>query len=417
MYEITEQPFETYEAYKNTMDQAVGATVQNIVKIGYLLKVARDTGILQESGYTTMRDFAKGEYNIDASTASRFIGINDKYSMGGNSMQLDDKYSGFETSKLAEMLTLPVSIIEEIPPEMKRDEIREIKSQLREEEKTSDMEVLIEKCETEPTEGSDLGEILRQALEENYEMFREVDKFVFDNGNPEGLYEVLAPAGYAALIGRIHGKGRMMLSIKSQSETPILINTRTAEKDRCSWDQILKELSQLIKHPNDTKDPENDYQETFGHAPKVEVKKPTAVTVSETAKPKTDKKPPKENKKPEKEQKEEQKVEKPGKTEEPKEAAVQEVPFPDGEEPEITHVSPDDPLPEEDPVAAEKKEKIAPAQFETENRELTPFQKQVIEKLKLTESIIAGMETTKENWEKVNDMLRDTIMFINKSTF
>ena len=133
MYEITEQPFDTYEAYKNTMDQAVGDTVQNIVKIGYLLKVARDTGILQESGYTTMRDFAQAEYNIDASMASRFIGINDRYSVDGNSMMLDEKYKGYETSKLAEMLTLPDAIIEEIPPEMKRDEIREIKGQLKEE--------------------------------------------------------------------------------------------------------------------------------------------------------------------------------------------------------------------------------------------------------------------------------------------
>ena len=418
MYEITEQPFETYEAYKNTMDQAVGATVQNIVKIGYLLKVARDTGILQESGYTTMRDFAQGEYNIDASTASRFIGINDRYSLGGNSMMLDEKYTGFETSKLAEMLTLPDSIIEEIPPEMKRDEIREIKSQLKEEEKTSDMEVLIEKCETEPSDGSDLAEVLRQTLEENYEMFKEVEKLVYDGCKHEELYEVLAPAGYAALIGRIPGKGRMMLSIKSQSETPVLINTRTNEKEDCPWDQIFDELDYFIKYPGDTPDPATDYRETFGHAPKVEDKKPSAVTVSEKAKPKTDKKTQKANEKPQKAEWTEPKLEElPEKTEEPEEEAVEEVPYPNGEEPEITHVSPEDPLPEEDSEAAGVEEEIAPAQHETERKELTSFQKQVIDKLKLIESIIGGMETTKENWNKVNDMLRDTITLINKSTF
>lgn len=418
MYEITEQPFETYEAYKNTMDQAVGATVQNIVKIGYLLKVARDTGILQESGYTTMRDFAQGEYNIDASTASRFIGINDRYSLGGNSMMLDEKYTGFETSKLAEMLTLPDSIIEEIPPEMKRDEIREIKSQLKEEEKVSDMEVLIEKCETEPSDGSDLIEVLRQTLEENYEMFKEVEKLVYDGCKHEELYEALAPAGYAALIGRIPGKGRIMLSIKSQSEPPVLINTRTNEKEDCSWDQIFNELDYFIKYPGDTPDPVTDYKETFGHAPKVEEKKPSAVTVSEKAKPKTDKKPQKANEKPQKTEWTDPKLEElPEKAEEPEEEAVEEVPYPDGEESEITHMSPEDPLPEEDSEAAGVEEEIAPAQPETEHRELTSFQKQVIDKLKLVESVIGGMETTKENWNKVNDMLRDTITLINKSTF
>lgn len=366
MYEITEQPFETYEAYKNTMDQAVGATVQNIVKIGYLLKVARDTGILQESGYTTMRDFAQAEYNIDASMASRFIGINDRYSVGGNSMMLDEKYTGYETSKLAEMLTLPDAIIEEIPPEMKRDEIREIKGQLKEEEKTSDMEVLIEKCETEPSDDSDLAAVLKQTLEENFEMFKEIDKLIYDGCKHEELYEALAPAGYAALIGRIPGKGRMMLSIKSLSEAPVLINTRTNEKEEYTWDQIFDNLDYFIKYPNDTPDPEKDYKETFGHDPKKEDKKPSAVTVSEKAKPKTDKKPQKAEQKPEKAEEEAPKAD--------------ELPFPDGEDPEITHVSPEDPLPEEvaveeetpaageepeeAPEAAGVKEEIAPAQPE-----------------------------------------------------
>ena len=365
MYEITEQPFETYEAYKNTMDQAVGATVQNIVKIGYLLKVARDTGILQESGYTTMRDFAQAEYNIDASMASRFIGINDRYSVGGNSMTLDEKYTGYETSKLAEMLTLPDAIIEEIPPEMKRDEIREIKGQLKEEEKTSDMEVLIEKCETEPSDDSDLAAVLKQTLEENFEMFKEIDKLIYDGCKHEELYEALAPAGYAALIGRIPGKGRMMLSIKSLSEAPVLINTRTNEKEEYTWDQIFDDLDYFIKYPNDTPDPEKDYKETFGHDPKKENKKPSAVTVSEKAKPKTDKKPQKANEKPQKAEWTEPKLEElPEKEEEPEEAAGEEVPFPDGEEPEITHVSPEDSLPEEESEAAGVEEEIAPAQPE-----------------------------------------------------
>lgn len=397
MYEITEQPFESYQQYKSTMDQAVGATVQNIVKIGYLLKVARDTGILQESGYTTMKDFAQAEYNIDASMASRFMGINDRYSVGGNSMMLDEKYTGYETSKLAEMLTLPDAIIEEIPPEMKRDEIREIKGQLKEEEKTSDMEVLIEKCETEPSDDSDLAAVLKQTLEENFEMFKSIDKLIYDGCKHEELYEALAPAGYAALIGRIPGKGRMMLSIKSQSEAPVLINTRTNEKEEYTWDQIFDNLDYFIKYPNDTPDPEADYKETFGHEPKREEKKPSAVTVSKQAKPKTDKKEQKANKKPE------EVNDTPMKTEEKVEKAEELE-----EEPEETE------------EAAGVEEEIAPAQPEEEieaPKEITAFQKQVINKLQLIENIVGNMVPDKSNWDKVNDMLRETITLINKSTF
>lgn len=397
MYEITEQPFESYQEFKSTMDATVNSTVQNIVKIGYLLKVARDTGILQESGYTTMKDFAQAEYNIDASTASRFIGINDRYSLGGNSMQLDEKYTGYETSKLAEMLTLPDSIIEEIPPEMKRDEIREIKSQLKEETKTSDMEMYIEHASTVETGDSDLFEVLKQALEENYDTFKEIDRLIFEGCKHETLYSTLAPAGYATLIGRIPGKGRVMLSIKSQSEAPVLINTRTGEKEECSWDQIFDELDYLIKYPNDTSDPEADYKETFGHEPKKEEHK-SAVTVSKQAKPKTDKKDQKANKKPEKVN------DTPPKTEE----KVEKVGEPEEE-------------PEEPTEAAGVEEEIAPAQPEEDAerfpKELTAFQKQVIDKLKLIESIVGGMVPDKSNWDKVNDMLRETITLINKSTF
>lgn len=393
MYEITEQPFESYEKYKSMMDITVNATVVNIVKIGYLLKVARDTGILEKSGYTTMRDFAQTEYNIDASTASRFIGINDRYSMGGNSMELDEKYAGFETSKLAEMLTLPDSIIEEIPAEMKRDEIREIKGQLREEEKVSDMEVLIEKCETEDSDDTDLAAVLRQTLEENYEMFRELDRLIYDGCKNGELYDIFAPAGYAALIGRIPGKGRMMLSIKSKNELPVLINTRTGEKEEHEWDEIFDEIDNIIKHLDDVPSPEEDYKATFGHSPKAEEKKPSAVTVSEKAKPKTDKKPQKAYEKPEKAYEEEPKTE----VDREKVAEALEKLESQREEPE---------------EAAGVTEEIAPAQSE-----LTPFQRRVIDKLKLIESIVGGMETTKENWDKVNDMLRETITLINRSTF
>ena len=297
MYEVTEQPFESYEQYKNTMDQTVGATVQNIVKIGYLLKIARDTGILEESGYTTMRDFAMGEYNIDPSTASRFIGINDRYSLGGNSMELDDKYNGFETSKLAEMLTLPDEIIEEIPPEMKRDEIREIKAQVKEESQTSDMEMYIESASTAESDVSDLHEVLKQAFETNYEMFAEIDRVYGESEGIEDVFNALAPAGYAALIGRIPGKGRLMLSIKSLEADPVLINTRTGEQEICPWNDIDITIEKILKRakPEDPQvHPLEDYRETFGHDPEIEEKK-SAVTVSNQAKPKTEK--PKETRK------------------------------------------------------------------------------------------------------------------------
>ena len=64
------------------------------MQIGYLLKVARDTNILAESGYATVTDFAKAEYGIDKTQVSRFISINDRFSEDGYSDHLLTSYKG-----------------------------------------------------------------------------------------------------------------------------------------------------------------------------------------------------------------------------------------------------------------------------------------------------------------------------------
>ena len=58
-----------YQGFKRDTDLAVekirtGAMTmaQGAVELGYQLKVARDTGVLQESGYSSMGEFARAEY-------------------------------------------------------------------------------------------------------------------------------------------------------------------------------------------------------------------------------------------------------------------------------------------------------------------------------------------------------------------
>ena len=65
----------TYQEYKAELDAEMSGVAERFVKIGYLLKVARDTRILSQSRYTSVTEFAKAEYGIDASQVSRFISI------------------------------------------------------------------------------------------------------------------------------------------------------------------------------------------------------------------------------------------------------------------------------------------------------------------------------------------------------
>lgn len=78
----------TYREYKAELDSELQKTAEGFVRIGYLLKVARDTNVLAESGYKTVAEFAQAEYSLDKTQVSRFISINDKFAEGGYSERL-----------------------------------------------------------------------------------------------------------------------------------------------------------------------------------------------------------------------------------------------------------------------------------------------------------------------------------------
>ncbi len=132
-----------YTEYKNKLDTELKANAEGFVRIGYLLKVARDTNILADSGYKNVAEFAQAEYGLTKDIVSRYIAINDKYAENGYSDKLQSKFEGFGVAKLQEMLTLPDAIIEEIEPTLTKREIVEIKKEVAAEEAITPIEVAI----------------------------------------------------------------------------------------------------------------------------------------------------------------------------------------------------------------------------------------------------------------------------------
>ena len=70
--------FSNYEEYKKTLTEELTKASESFVRIGYLLKVARDTAILAGTAYSDVNEFAAAEYNLDKTQVSRFIRINAK---------------------------------------------------------------------------------------------------------------------------------------------------------------------------------------------------------------------------------------------------------------------------------------------------------------------------------------------------
>ena len=134
----------SYQEYKAAVDTELQRSAESFVRIGYLLKVARDTDILKESGYGSVNEFAEREYGLDKSQVSRFIRINDEYSENGYSDKLQEQYRDFGYAKLALMLTLPAAVREELTAAYTKSEIGMIKEEIEEENKVSYLEVMME---------------------------------------------------------------------------------------------------------------------------------------------------------------------------------------------------------------------------------------------------------------------------------
>lgn len=274
-----------YKTFKETLGAELRASAEGFVRIGYLLKQARDTDILAESGYKNLTEFAEAEYGLTKDIVSRYIAINDKYSVNGYSDQLRDEYQGYGVAKLAEMLTLPKSVVDEMRPELTKAEIREIKEAVKEEEKISDIEVAIEASEnnisntgqTAESKGGEriylLTDVLREILRLHPDKFCDIWVIMTEIYDIEArknrLNEVLCPAGYMLYTVRVKGVGTILL--KCESAEIGLTNVRTNERSVYTWSDI-EEACDFVTAYTDT--PEKVWEKIYGEAfPVQEVKK------------------------------------------------------------------------------------------------------------------------------------------------
>ena len=240
--------YKSYQEYKHELDAELTKTAEGFVRIGYLLKVARDTDILKESGYANVVDFAKAEYGIDKTQVSRFIHINDKFSEGGYSDHLLPEYQGFGYAKLSLMMLLPDEINEELSPDYSKADIQSIKDEVDAESQITDIEVMLEEKDPAEKDLSLITQVIRRTLEENPEVFRDIHKAFQERKSIEELQNILGPNGDKVYNTRIPGIGRMMLIIKDKSPDVILINMRQGnEKTFFPWPEILQVISWLIK--------------------------------------------------------------------------------------------------------------------------------------------------------------------------
>lgn len=238
-----------YEQLKTALNSELKSAAISFVRIGYLLKTARDTDLLKDTQYSDVNQFAAGEFGLDKSQVSRFMSINDRFSIGGYSEHLEDKYSEFGSSKLSLMLTLPDSINENLSPQYSKSDIQAIKEEYQAEQSISDLEVMMEKPAEQPETENDefLALIIHQMVEEHPEPAK-VIKWGMDQGLPiddEDVSDSYMRDGDSAYNIRISGKGRFLISCKASGV--MITNMRTDENSPVTWEEfrnvLVEELS------------------------------------------------------------------------------------------------------------------------------------------------------------------------------
>lgn len=212
-----------YISIKEDIKRRLNHLAESFVAIGYRLKQIRDTEAYRQDGYNTIYEFAEKELGLTKSPSSRFMAINDKYSVGGNSLELREEFIGLGKSRLSEMLTMDPEDYVLITAQTSIKDIREIK---RMEKAAGENEVLTK---------------FQEVLRKEYAS-KDRRKELIEIANAKCIDDIKAaviPEGY-----RLMKKG--VLVIKFEDEKITVRTMGVSGVQELTWSEILNEYDQAF---------------------------------------------------------------------------------------------------------------------------------------------------------------------------
>ena len=297
MEEYTQITLTEWLSWKEDIRRKLQETAGNFVHIGYRLKQIRDSGMYD--GCQDIFEFAQKEYGLSKSTVSRFIAINEKFSEGGNSLELRAEFRGIGSSKLSEMLTLPDADCMLITERTTVKEIRELKEFNRQEPPADALEEVSESCcdvatenpeaivnteaEADPEEAEEPArqqEPERDTKTESYISYTPLQKCIIDffsgsarrqalcqvmeiltgevtEGGLKAAAEAVNPGDYCT-----HKKGLVFLFLYDWNQGAKYKLMTAPEPISMSWPEFLREIQEIYL-PAYEKNPEDVWAEFY----------------------------------------------------------------------------------------------------------------------------------------------------------
>lgn len=256
-------------ALKGQLEAELKGAAAGFVRIGYLLRKIDETEGYKNDGSKSLAEWAKDNYGLSATAVSRFIAINKKYSIDGYSDQLRLEYAQYGSAKLSEMLALPDSDLEMVSPEMKREDIREIKKfnkeaakeEAKEEEPAADQhEEPHEEQAPQAAAAPELPDVLPEHkwiiefFRENKEIMNDLySSKAFAEGNVDGMKEIVNPSGARTY--------RHRMTMVSMMEARIMVKVFPKSPAPMSWAGFFQIAADIFGEKIDGK---NTYRNVFG---------------------------------------------------------------------------------------------------------------------------------------------------------
>lgn len=114
---------ESVEVIRNSINR-----IQELsVVIGFNLKKIKENKLYLVGGYKNIYEFAEAEFSLSKSTAIRLMNVCKYFSKGNNSSILDERYAGFSTSQLFELLPMSPEQRNIASPDMTVTQLRRLK--------------------------------------------------------------------------------------------------------------------------------------------------------------------------------------------------------------------------------------------------------------------------------------------------
>ena len=223
---------------KKELEEELRGAAAGFVRIGYLLRKIDESQGYKQDGCDSLTEWAEQEYGLSASSVSRFMAINKKYSVDGYSKQLRIEYAKYGQAKLQEMLTLPEEDLQMVSPEMKRADIREIKAFER------------QAAQEEPAEQeSDAPQWILEFIKQNG-LERLAHTRAFEDRNIAQLIEEVNPTGTKTFRHK-----RTMVSMFADK---IMVKEFPNAPERMEWDEFFEHAIPLIRSMGETEEPETE---------------------------------------------------------------------------------------------------------------------------------------------------------------